>query len=86
MTPDCKKLWRKTVLRGIGAFFFGWSVVTACVVLLSIYGVSPEITSVTATQSLPFPENEQMLNAAAAQLAREGAALSKVEPAAGKNH
>jgi hypothetical protein len=89
MTPDCKQLWRKVILRGIGAVVFGWAVVSVFVFSLAHdgVGVSPETArAVTATlPPLKFPENEEMLNAAAAQLAREGAALSKVEPAAGES-
>ena len=42
MTGDCKKLWRQVILRSIGAVFVGWAVVTAFVVLLSLYGMSPD--------------------------------------------
>jgi len=85
MTPDCKKRWRQCILRGFGAVFFGWAVICAFVVLISSYGVSDHIhvKKTTAIQTVKFPENEQMLDEMTAQLAREGQALSKMEPAAG---
>ncbi len=84
MTAGGKKRWMSLMLRSFGAVFLGWCVVSAFVVLLTLYGTSPDVVPVTtARSSLKFPENEQMLNAAAAQLARDGATLSKVEPAAG---
>jgi hypothetical protein len=86
MTVDCKKLWRQVILRSLGAVVVGWAVVSAFVALLSLYGFSPDaVPVIAATQSPKFPENEQMLDDTAAQLARDGAALSKIEPAAGKS-
>ena len=85
MTADCKKLWRQVILRGIGTVAFSWAAVSALVLLLSLYGVSPEGTPIipTTLQVVKFPENEQMLNETTARLARDGAALSKIEPASG---
>ena len=84
--PNGQKLWRRVILRGIGAVVFGGVVVLAGVALLSGYGISHgHVHHVkTATiKAIKFPENEQMLNEMTARLAREGEALSKVEPAAG---
>ena len=85
MTHQDVKLWRKIILRGIGAVFSGWAVVSVFVVLLSVYGFSPDNIPLktTAIKAVKFPENEQMLNETAARLAREGEALSKIAPAAG---
>ena len=83
MTSHAKKTWGSVILRSLGAVIVGIGVVSAFVVLLSLYGASTESAPVTATQSIKFPENEKMLDDAAAQLAREGAKLSNIEPAAG---
>lgn len=84
MTADGKKLWRQVILRSIAAVFVGWAVVSAFVALLYFYGMSPDAVHITtAAQPPKFPENEQMLDAQAEQLAHDGAALSTVEPAAG---
>ena len=88
MTVGSNKIWRSVILRSIGAMFIGIGIVSAFVVLLSLYGVSQENTPPVTAQSqksliLKFPENEQMLDDLSAQLAREGIALSNVEPAAG---
>jgi hypothetical protein len=87
MTVDGKKRWKQVVLRSVGAIFFGWAVVSALVLLLSLYGLSPDAAPVTALPSpklmaVKFPDNEKMLNDTAAQLAHEGAVLSTVEPSA----
>ena len=84
MTAECKKLWRQVILRGIGTVVFSWAAVSAVVLLLSTYGVTPDASPITSSiQTVKFPENEQMLNEATARLARDGAALSKIEPASG---
>ena len=84
MTADGKKLWRQVILRGIGTVVFSWAAVSAVVFLLSMYGVAPEVSPITSSiQTVKFPENEQMLNETTARLARDGAALSKIEPASG---
>ena len=83
MTSGVKKTWARVALRSIAAVVVGISVVSAFVVLLSLYGASTETKPVTAVQSIKFPENEKMLDDTAAQLAREGAKLSNIEPAAG---
>ena len=83
MTAGTKRLWGRITLRSIGAIFVGTAVVAAFVMLLSFYGSSQDNVSVITAQSLKFPENEIMLDTLSTQLAREGAALSGIEPAAG---
>jgi hypothetical protein len=68
----------------IGALFSGWVAVSGLILLISVYGVSPDYSSVRHTiQAVKFPENAQMLDDITEQLAREGKALSKIAPAAG---
>lgn len=84
MTHHDVNLWRKVILRGVSAVFFGWAVVSVLVALLSIYGFSDNVPlRTTAIKAVNFPENEQMLNETAARLAKEGEALSRIKPAAG---
>jgi hypothetical protein len=83
MTATKQSLWRKVILRGIGAVFLGTVTVIAFVSLLCLYGVTPETSRTLNAHVLKFPANEQAMDDMTAQLAREGAALSKVEPAAG---
>jgi hypothetical protein len=85
MNADTKKRWRTVILRSMGAVFLAWAVVMAGVGLLSRYGVASEEAFLPHRAiAIRFPENEKMLNDVTASLARDGAALSKVEPAAGK--
>lgn len=94
------KILNHLTLRCIYAVCIGVAVVTAFVALLSLYGADPASNRHgadsalnvhgagpavhAAVKSMAFPENEAMLDAVADQLAREGAALSGIEPAAGK--
>jgi len=73
------------ILRSVGAVCFGWLAVMAGVLLLSRYGVEAEEAFLPHRAiATKFPENEKMLNDVTAKLAKDGAALSKVEPAAGQ--
>ena len=84
ITPKRSNSWKRLILCSVGALFSGWVLVSCFILSVSVYGISPDYgSSRHAMKALPFPENEQMLNAMTAQLAREGRALSKIEPAAG---
>jgi hypothetical protein len=88
MSNGVKKRWdrlivRKVTLRTLGALAAGLGIVYVFVTLLSLYGTSSDSLPLLASQPAKFPENEQALDDMAAELARQGAALSKVEPAAG---
>lgn len=88
MTKHPGKIPYRLILRSFGAVMLGALVVFAFVSLLSSYGMAPEpaVTETKAAQShIPFPENEQMLDALPDRLAREAQGLSDVEPAAGEN-
>lgn len=85
------KILNHLTLRCVYAVCIGVAVVTAFVALLSLYGADSALNVHgagpavhAAVKSMAFPENEEMLDAVADQLAREGAALSGIEPAAGK--
>lgn len=79
-----KKIIGPLTLRCVLSLFAGLVVVTLFAAMLSLYGQSQEtVKTVALHQSLKFPENEKMLNDLASQLAREGAALSNIAPAAG---
>ncbi|MBI3441461.1 MAG: hypothetical protein HY052_06630 [Proteobacteria bacterium] len=79
------KVFNHLIFRCVGAVLLGAFVVTLFAALLSLYGESHEnIPRVTISKTLRFPENEKMLSDVAAQLAREGAALSTIAPAAGE--
>ncbi len=87
------KIFNRLTLHCIYAVCIGVFVVAIFVALLSLYGVesAPESAVRMTAHPMIFPENEEMLNAASDQLAREGealrnhdaAALSEIEPAAG---
>lgn len=84
--PLTGKILRRLTFRCIGALAAGVVAVMAFVTLLSLYAEAPQehpIIKATAAQPLRFPENEQMLNDLAVQLARESKDLSGIEPAAG---
>jgi len=75
---------KKIVLRGIFAVVTGVAVIAAVIFFLFSYGASaPESAPQVSLKSLPFPENEKMLDALAATLAGEAADFSKIAPAAG---
>lgn len=79
-----KKIIGPLTLRCLFSLAAGLFVVALFAALLSLYGQDQErLSTVTAQQSLMFPENEKMLDAVASQLARDGAALANIAPAAG---
>lgn len=83
--PVKRKTWVGIILRSFGAVIIGVVAVVAFVSLLSLYGASQEPVVIrAAARPLAFPKNEQMLDALSERLAREGAALSGIEPAAGE--
>jgi hypothetical protein len=86
MSKPGVKSWRKALLWGLGAPFIGAGIVLAFVTLLSHYGPLPDqsLPLAAARSSITFPESQKDLDALSAQLARKGAALSGIEPAAGE--
>jgi len=80
-------IFSRLVFRCICAVSLGVAVMAVFAALLIMYGEAQETyTQVTTARAIKFPENEKMLNDVANQLAREGEALSKVEPAAGQKN
>jgi hypothetical protein len=82
MTTGLKRLWH-LAYRSFGAVLLGSAFVLFVALILANYGETQETASVVAAKSIKFPDNEKMLAEQAAELARQGAALSSVEPAAG---
>lgn len=84
MTSAAKKPWKNIVLYGFSAFVAGGAVVLGLVMVLSSYGVAPEIMPAAPLQATAaFPNSKEALDEMSAELAREGARLSGIAPAAG---
>ena len=81
--PIERKISALLILRSLAAVLAGVAIVAVFVALLSLYGEQQEQSTPVTAKVMPFPENERMLKSMADQLAREGQALSTVEPAAG---
>ena len=81
-----KKIFnRVTTFYSLCAVLTGAALMAAFSILLSLYGEAQEPTvQVTTQAAIAFPENEKMLKETADKIAREGAALSTIEPAAGE--
>lgn len=78
--------WLDLGLCSFGALLFGTAIVSTFVALLSLYGISPSgehMHHFTVTRGMKFPDNASSLDDMASQLAKDGAALSRIEPAAG---
>lgn len=77
------KPWFDLLSCAFAALVTGLGVVVAFVGALSVYGSADDILHSSRRPGMTFPENTAALQAATDQLARDGAALSRLEPAAG---
>jgi hypothetical protein len=79
-----KKEWGRPALHGLASIMAGIACVYGIVLILAYDGEQARLFRLTTSRMLEFPKDEQALNALSARLARESAALSGVEPAAGR--
>jgi hypothetical protein len=76
-------LLSRMMFRCLASVAVGIFVVMSFSGLLSLYGEAAEQPIEVSTNAMSFPENEKMLKALSVQLAREGARLAGIMPAAG---
>lgn len=80
-----KKTITKLVVKTTYSLVIVAGVLTLMLLILSFYNETGRTTNVekTASQHIDFPENQDMLNSMSDKLAKEGASLSDIAPAAG---
>lgn len=84
MTAHARKSWRNVALWGFSALLTGAATMMAFVIILMSSSLSPDAPLIVAEQNIPFPEDREALDALTDKLARDGAAMAHIEPAAGR--